>query len=92
VRELEERFRRPLAVHLRPSPVVLRPEEAGEVGRGAGGSGAGLAGGGGGGDGPLGPVAGQVLQEIGQGRGSPCERSTRIDLSCIPFLPKSTSI
>jgi hypothetical protein len=84
--------RRPLAVYLRPSPAVLRPEEAGEVGRGAGGRGAGVAGGGGRGDGPLGPVAGQVLQGIGQGAGSPCERSTRIDLNCIPFLPKSTSI
>ena len=33
VRELEERFGGPLAVHLRPSPAVLRPEEAREVGR-----------------------------------------------------------
>ena len=40
----------------------------------------------------LGPSPDRFLQGIGQGRGSPCERSTRIDLSCIPFLPKSTSI
>jgi hypothetical protein len=85
--------RRPLTVHLRPSPAVLRPEEADEVGRDAGGRGAGFAGGG---DGSLRPVAEQVLQGIEQGAGSPCERSTEMDpkciprRKCIPFLPKST--
>jgi hypothetical protein len=52
VRELEER------------PAILRPEEAGEVGRGAGDGGGGLAGGSGGGDGPFRPIAGQVSQGI----------------------------
>jgi hypothetical protein len=83
--------RRPLALHLRPSPAVLRPEEAGKVDGGAGGRCAGRAGGNGAGDGPLGPVAGQVLQGIGSGAGSPCERSAGIDPNGIPFLPKSTS-
>ena len=83
VRELEER------------PTILRPEEAGEVGRGAGDGGGGLAGGGDGGDGPFRPVAGQVLQGIRHGAGSPCERSPEIDVNAFHFylnLPASTCI
>jgi hypothetical protein len=49
VRQLEER------------PAILRPEEAGEVGRGAGDGGGGLASGSGGDDGPFRPIAGQGI-------------------------------
>ena len=50
--------RQPLALYFRPSPAVLRLEEAGEMGGGAGGGRGGLTGGRGGGDGPFRPVAG----------------------------------
>ena len=81
----------PLAVHLRPPAAVLRPEKAGEVDGSASGGGGGLAGSSGGGNGPFGPVAGQVLPGIGQGAGSPCERSAEIDINIFihSFLPKS---
>src|SRR5438876_243686 len=71
--------RQPLALYFRPSPAVLRPEEAGEMGRGAGGSRGSLPGGRGGGDGPFRPVARQISQGIGQRAGFLGEYSARIN-------------
>jgi hypothetical protein len=53
-----------LTLYFRPSPAVLRPEEAGEIGRGVGGGRGNPTGGRDGGDGPFRPVAGQISQGI----------------------------
>src|SRR5438876_10440626 len=72
--------RQPLALHFRPSPAVLRPEEAGEMGGGAGRGRGGPPGGRGSGNRPFRPVAGQISQGIGQRAGSLGEYSARVDV------------